>query len=116
MLTQERRQTLLELVDRKGGVVISEASRTLGVSEQTVRRDLAHMAERGLVARVHGGAVASLELELDGRGNVVLGDDGQTSAPGVFATGDTVSGASLVVRAIASGRSAAASIDEYLRD
>jgi len=69
----------------------------------------------GFTHVVHGGAVESLGLELDPRGNVALGPDGQTSAEGVFAAGDTVLGASLVVRAIASGRAAAASIDRWLR-
>lgn len=84
-------------------------------TEFVQRVDLVLLA-MGFVHVVHGGAVASLDLELDARGNVVPGPDGQTSAPGVFATGDTVSGASLVVRAIASGRSAAAAIDAWLRD
>ena len=37
-----------------------------------------------------------------------------TSAPGVFAAGDSVLGASLVVRAIGLGRSAADAVDAYL--
>ena len=39
----------------------------------------------------------------------------QTSQPWVFAAGDTASGASLVVRAIDSGRKAAAAIDQWLK-
>ena len=38
-----------------------------------------------------------------------------TSVPGIFAAGDTVSGASLVVRAIRSARDTAAAIDRWLR-
>jgi NADPH-dependent glutamate synthase beta subunit-like oxidoreductase len=40
----------------------------------------------------------------------------QTSQPWVFAAGDTINGASLVVRAIDSGRSAAIAIDRWLRN
>ena len=40
--------------------------------------------------------------------------DRMSSVPGVFAAGDTVRGASLVVRAIAEGRQAAHGIDKYL--
>ena len=68
----------------------------------------------GFTHVVHAGAVESLAIELDSRGNVALGPDAQTSAQGVFAAGDTVLGASLVVRAIASGRTAAAAINHWL--
>ena len=37
-----------------------------------------------------------------------------TSVPGVFAAGDSMTGASLVVRSIDSGRLAAAAVDSYL--
>jgi glutamate synthase (NADPH/NADH) small chain len=42
-------------------------------------------------------------------------DGYQTSEPWVFAAGDTISGTSLVVRAINSGREAAAAMDRWLR-
>jgi NAD(P)H-dependent glutamate synthase small subunit len=60
------------------------------------------------------GLVKDLGVELDGRGNVKV-EDFRTSVPWVFAAGDTVLGASLVVRAIDGGRGAAAAIDRYLR-
>ena len=47
-------------------------------------------------------------------GNVAV-ENCQTSEPAVFAAGDTVSGASLVVRAIDSGRQAAAAINNWLK-
>jgi glutamate synthase (NADPH) small chain len=58
--------------------------------------------------------VKDLGLQLDAKGNVIVTDH-QTSEPWVFAAGDTVSGASLVVRAIHSGRQAAAAMDRWLR-
>ncbi len=63
----------------------------------------------------HDGLVSELGLELDQRGNV-LEKDCRTNQEWVFAAGDTVNGASLVVRAIDSGRRAAAAIDHWLRD
>ena len=48
-------------------------------------------------------------------GNVAV-ENCQTSQPEVSAAGDTISGASLVVRAIDSGRQAAAKIDNWLKN
>ncbi len=67
----------------------------------------------GFLHVVHEGFVNELKLELDPRGNVKV-DNHQTSADWVFGAGDTVEGASLVVRAIDSGRRAAAAIDAWL--
>ena len=67
----------------------------------------------GFTHTIHKGLVESLDLRLDDRGNVEVGNH-QTSQPWVFAAGDTVTGASLVVRAIDSGRKAAAAIDKWL--
>ena len=55
-----------------------------------------------------------LGVELDGRGNVARDDSWSTNVPGVFAAGDMGRGQSLIVWAIAEGRSAAAAVDEYL--
>ncbi len=61
----------------------------------------------GFVHCVHEGLVQELGLELDGRGNLKVGEDFATSAENVFAAGDSHSGASLVVRAIRNGRDCA---------
>ena len=57
MLTAERRQEILVRLERDGKVVASELVGALGVSEDTVRRDLRELASHGLVQRVHGGAL-----------------------------------------------------------
>ena len=63
----------------------------------------------------HQGLVRDMGLKLDERGNVVV-ENCRTSEPWVFAAGDTVEGASLVVRAIKGGRDAAAAVDGWLRE
>ena len=68
----------------------------------------------GFVHPIHEGLVKELGLELDERGNLKTDKKHKTGKAKVFATGDAVSGASLVVRAIAAGRSAAADIMEFL--
>ncbi len=62
----------------------------------------------------HDGLVKDLGLKLDDQGNVKV-DNYKTSEPWVFAAGDSVNGASLVVSAINSGRQAAAAIDRWLK-
>jgi glutamate synthase (NADPH/NADH) small chain len=69
----------------------------------------------GFTQPVHQGLLDDLGLKYDNRGNVVVDGKFNTSTAKVFAAGDTVSGASLVVRAIYSGRQAAFAVDEYLK-
>ena len=47
---------------------------------------------------------------------IVDQNTGATSIPGVYAGGDAVTGADLVVTAMAAGRRAALAMDKYLRD
>jgi DeoR/GlpR family transcriptional regulator of sugar metabolism len=61
MLTAERRQAILGTLERDGKVVASELVLSLGVSEDTVRRDLRDLAEQGLLQRVHGGALPAAQ-------------------------------------------------------
>lgn len=58
--------------------------------------------------------MTDLGVEYDPRGNVARDANYATSVPGVFAAGDMGRGQSLIVWAIAEGRSAAASVDRYL--
>ncbi len=58
--------------------------------------------------------IKELDIRLDDRGNVMT-ENFQTSNPAVFAAGDTILGASLVVKAIDSGRLAAEAIDHWLK-
>lgn len=67
----------------------------------------------GFVHTAHAGLVSELGLELDARGNIRTKEN-RTSSEKVFAAGDAILGASLVVNAIASGRRAAEEIDKFL--
>jgi DeoR family fructose operon transcriptional repressor len=55
---EERLRWLGERLDQDGSVAIFEAAATLGVSEMTIRRDLAELEGRGTARRVRGGAKA----------------------------------------------------------
>ena len=57
-----------------------------------------------------------LEVEIDERGNIKRDENFQTTSEGVFVAGDAGRGQSLIVWAIAEGRSAAAAVDTYLTE
>jgi len=82
-------------------------------SVMTLDADLVLMA-MGFVHCIHEGIIKEFDLELDPRGNIKVGRDFQTSGKKVFAAGDAVTGASLVVRAIRQGRILAKAVDTFL--
>jgi glutamate synthase (NADPH/NADH) small chain len=82
-------------------------------SEFELAADLVLLA-MGFVHVEHGPLVTEFGLERDARGNIVVDSQLMTSVPGVFAAGDSMVGASLVVRAIDYGRIAAEGADRYL--
>lgn len=57
MLAQQRQASILDQVRRLGGARVADLVAEFGVSDMTVRRDIETLAERGLVVKVHGGAV-----------------------------------------------------------
>jgi glutamate synthase (NADPH/NADH) small chain len=81
-------------------------------SEFTLKADLILLA-MGFVHVEHGPLVKEIGVDLDTRGNVIV-NGWQTRNPKIFAAGDTVCGASLVVRAIDAGRKTADAVDQYL--
>jgi NADPH-dependent glutamate synthase beta subunit-like oxidoreductase len=87
--------------------------RELPGSDFEIEADLVLLA-MGFVHLEHGPLVEELGLERDERGNLRVETNYMTSVPGVFAAGDSILGASLVVRSIDSGRLAAAAVDTYL--
>ena len=57
MLTRQRRELLLSRLKLDGQIVAKSLSEELGLSEDTIRRDLRELAGEGLLQRVHGGAL-----------------------------------------------------------
>jgi glutamate synthase (NADPH/NADH) small chain len=82
-------------------------------SEFSIPADLVLLA-MGFVGPERGALVTELGLELTPRGNVAVDAEWRTNVPGVFAAGDAQRGQSLIVWAIAEGRSAARGMDAYL--
>jgi glutamate synthase (NADPH) small chain len=110
------------LGDGEGGVrglrlveVVFEAGKFVPVpgTEQDLVCELVLLA-MGFVGPEKGKLLEGLGVDYDARGNVARDAEFMTSVPGVFVAGDMGRGQSLIVWAIAEGRSAAASVDRYL--
>ncbi len=56
MKPQQRRTRVLDIIEREGEVTVDTLASDFGVSAETIRRDLAALAEEGSVQKVHGGA------------------------------------------------------------
>lgn len=58
MLAEERQQQILLTLHERGVVSVAELCEQLGASDMTIRRDLLALESKGLLRRVHGGAVS----------------------------------------------------------
>jgi len=99
----------VEMVKRDGRTVIE----AMPGSEFELQADLVLLA-MGFVGPEKGALLDDLRVKRTDRGNVARDAKWMTSVPGVFTAGDMQRGQSLVVWAIAEGRSAARAIDEFL--
>ncbi|HEY5134464.1 MAG TPA: glutamate synthase subunit beta [Candidatus Nanopelagicales bacterium] len=82
-------------------------------TERELPADFVFLA-MGFTGPERGPLLEQLEVELDERGNVRRDRDFMSSVDGVFVAGDAGRGQSLIVWAIAEGRSAAAGVDRWL--
>jgi glutamate synthase (NADPH/NADH) small chain len=82
-------------------------------SEFEIPCDLVFLA-MGFVGPEGGGVLEQLGVDLDVRGNVARDDSWSTNVDGVFVAGDMGRGQSLIVWAIAEGRSVPAAVDTWL--
>lgn len=60
MLTVERQHRILKILQDNPGIRVVELSKSLGVSEATIRRDLDRMSQIGQIKRIRGGAVPAI--------------------------------------------------------
>ncbi|CEA16616.1 Glutamate synthase [NADPH] small chain [Fermentimonas caenicola] len=82
-------------------------------NKEILKADLVLLA-LGFVHPVHEGLLTQLGINYDMRGNVAVDKKHSSNVEKVFATGDAIMGASLVVKAIASGRKVAEDIHQLL--
>jgi glutamate synthase (NADPH) small chain len=104
------RVTALRLVEVEGP---QTGFRPIPGTEREIPAGLVALA-LGFVGPERAGLLEELGVELDERGNVARDESFATSVEGVFVAGDMGRGQSLIVWAIAEGRSAAAGLDRWL--
>jgi DeoR/GlpR family transcriptional regulator of sugar metabolism len=75
MLTEPRKQHILKVLQRDGQVIAKAISEELGLSEDTIRRDLRELAQAGRLQRVHGGALPASPAVADFKGRALLATD-----------------------------------------
>ncbi|MFF9207750.1 MULTISPECIES: DeoR/GlpR family DNA-binding transcription regulator [unclassified Streptomyces] len=77
MLAAERRDHLLGLLARNGKIVAKDVAAELGISEDSVRRDLRDLAAEGLCQRVYGGALPVSPAVADYQARQTVAPDGK---------------------------------------
>jgi DeoR family transcriptional regulator of aga operon len=60
VLPEQRRAVVLEHIQREGVISVRKVAQLIGSSVATVRRDFAELAKRGMIVRIHGGAMLAL--------------------------------------------------------
>jgi len=65
MLIGERRLKIIDLLEEKGSVIVSELSSLLSVTDETIRRDLEGLEKEGLLKRTYGGAIPTNRISLE---------------------------------------------------
>ncbi|MFC1436705.1 DeoR/GlpR family DNA-binding transcription regulator [Streptacidiphilus sp. N1-10] len=85
MLAAERRDHLLGLLAREGKVVAKDVASDLGISEDSVRRDLRDLAAEGLCQRVYGGALPVSPAVADYAARQSVAPDGKRKVAAVAA-------------------------------
>lgn len=61
----ERRNSIIEILNKNGRVSVSDLSKKFGVSGVVIRADLTELENKGMLTRVHGGAVTSYKSYYD---------------------------------------------------
>lgn len=95
MFQEERRAWLIDSARRHGRVDVNESAEKLGVTVETIRRDLNDLEQKNLLRRVHGGAIPieglGYESNLDARRQQFLDEKRAIAQAGIERIGDAQS-------------------------
>jgi DeoR/GlpR family transcriptional regulator of sugar metabolism len=79
MLTTQRKQHILTRLKKDGQIIAKALSEELGLSEDTIRRDLRELARDGLLQRVHGGALPASPATTDFAGRKTIAPEAKVA-------------------------------------
>lgn len=65
MLNEERRHRIQEIISQKKRILVKEISNIFNISEVTIRKDLEILEKRGILTKVHGGAILNQSSIID---------------------------------------------------
>ncbi len=65
MLNEERRRRIQEIISQKKRILVKEISQIFNISEVTIRKDLEILEKRGILTKVHGGAILNQSSIID---------------------------------------------------
>ena len=89
---QERREKIIDLVEKQGRVSVATLSEQFGLSRATIRTDLEALVQLGLIVRTHGGAISSnhsnIEMSFDVRRRLRAAEKRRIGAAGAAMTED----------------------------
>jgi len=94
MLKEERHQHILNRISKDSRIYATTLSTELGVSDDTLRRDLTELDQKGFLTKVHGGAIAKsgISIEFNDRLNTAITGKRQIAAKVIpmFREGDVI--------------------------
>ena len=64
MLKEERQRYIIDRINEDNRIYVTDLSRALNVSDDTLRRDLMELERQGLLTKVHGGAIARSDISI----------------------------------------------------
>lgn len=94
MLKEERHEYILNCISRNNRIYVTALSAELEVSDDTLRRDLTELEQKGLLTKVHGGAIpkSGISIEFTDRLNTAIASKQQMAAKVIplFKEGDVI--------------------------
>jgi DeoR family transcriptional regulator, glycerol-3-phosphate regulon repressor len=96
MLAEQRRSIILDILNSKGSVSVTELHERLEVSRETVRRDITRLADESKLIKIHGGALSSNSSEPAFTERMTQNIEGKR-AIGKLAAGMISDGVSLII-------------------
>ena len=64
MFAEERQREIAEIIKTNGKITVAEITERYGISDESARRDLRQLEQKGLCKRTHGGAIVPQQVSV----------------------------------------------------